>query len=292
MGRHSEGRAGAGREPWQGSSAGRRRPYPVRAGAQRGPAVSAPAARGRRHAWLSRKLGARPAQSSRAVGDQQPHPACDSRARATHREHLEAAMADFDWSILERPRAMAMVGGQLGFSWMVLADALAELSDEEWAWEPAPGAWSVRRRADLAFDDARCTAASGRSARSARTSGLRLRRARIPTIPAACRPGPARRRWSRAARSPSEGFHDETVQTGPGPTSAVSRAACRRPDRHPAYEQVRARVGDRSPARVWRTHALDPEPVTSAQRHRQLPEVCHLHLGSTEVRRVAGGAAP
>ena len=57
-------------------------------------------------------------------------------------------MADFDWSILERPRAMAMVGGQLGFSWMVLADALAELSDEEWAWEPAPGAWSVRRRAE------------------------------------------------------------------------------------------------------------------------------------------------
>lgn len=57
-------------------------------------------------------------------------------------------MADFDWSILERPTAMAMVRGQLGFSWMVLADALAELSDEEWAWEPAPGAWSVRKRAE------------------------------------------------------------------------------------------------------------------------------------------------
>jgi hypothetical protein len=57
-------------------------------------------------------------------------------------------MADFDWSILERPSAMAMVRGQLGFSWMVLNDALTDLTDEEWAWEPAPGAWGLRRRAD------------------------------------------------------------------------------------------------------------------------------------------------
>ncbi|AKU17946.1 DinB family protein [Luteipulveratus mongoliensis] len=53
---------------------------------------------------------------------------------------------DFDWTMLQRPTAMAMVRSQLGFSWLVLSGALDDLSDEEWAWEPAPGAWSVRRR--------------------------------------------------------------------------------------------------------------------------------------------------
>lgn len=55
---------------------------------------------------------------------------------------------DFDWTILERPSAMAMVRGQLGFSWMVLSDALEGLTDDEWRWEPAPGAWGLRPRAE------------------------------------------------------------------------------------------------------------------------------------------------
>ncbi len=50
---------------------------------------------------------------------------------------------DFDWSILERQSAMAMVRGQLGFSWGVLSHRLEGLTDAEWAWEPTPGAWSV-----------------------------------------------------------------------------------------------------------------------------------------------------
>lgn len=53
---------------------------------------------------------------------------------------------EFDFSIVERPTAMAMVRGQLGFSWMVLDEALQDLTDDEWQWEPAPGAWSLRRR--------------------------------------------------------------------------------------------------------------------------------------------------
>ena len=55
---------------------------------------------------------------------------------------------DFDWSMVERPSAMAMVRGQLGFSWLVLSESLVDLSDDEWAWEPAPGSWGVRPRAD------------------------------------------------------------------------------------------------------------------------------------------------
>jgi hypothetical protein len=43
---------------------------------------------------------------------------------------------------------MAMVRAQLGFSWLILSQGLEGLTDEEWSWEPAPGAWSVRRRAD------------------------------------------------------------------------------------------------------------------------------------------------
>lgn len=54
--------------------------------------------------------------------------------------------ADFDWSILAVPDPMAMARGQLGFSWMVLAERLAEIDDEAYLWEPAPGAWSLRPR--------------------------------------------------------------------------------------------------------------------------------------------------
>ena len=42
----------------------------------------------------------------------------------------------FDWDILHRPSAMAMVRGQLGFSWMVLSGRLAELTDEQYFWQP------------------------------------------------------------------------------------------------------------------------------------------------------------
>jgi hypothetical protein len=60
----------------------------------------------------------------------------------------QAISMDFDWSMVERPSAMAMVRGQLGFSWLVLSESLDDLSDDEWAWEPAPGSWGVRPRTD------------------------------------------------------------------------------------------------------------------------------------------------
>jgi hypothetical protein len=57
-------------------------------------------------------------------------------------------VVDFDWSLLEQQSALAMVRGQLGFSWLVLAQRLDGLTDEEWSWEPSSSAWSVRRRAE------------------------------------------------------------------------------------------------------------------------------------------------
>jgi len=54
--------------------------------------------------------------------------------------------ADFDWSILAVPEPMAMVRGQLGFSWLMLAERLSEIDDEAYLWEPAPDAWSLRPR--------------------------------------------------------------------------------------------------------------------------------------------------
>lgn len=54
--------------------------------------------------------------------------------------------ADFDWSILTARDPMAMVRGQLGFSWMVLAERLAEIDDQAYLCEPAPSAWSLRPR--------------------------------------------------------------------------------------------------------------------------------------------------
>lgn len=53
---------------------------------------------------------------------------------------------EFDWSILSVPEPMAMVRGQLGFSWLMLAERLGEIDDEAYHWEPAPGAWSLRPR--------------------------------------------------------------------------------------------------------------------------------------------------
>ncbi|TCC34265.1 DinB family protein [Kribbella speibonae] len=52
----------------------------------------------------------------------------------------------FDWDILHRPSAMAMVRGQLGFSWMVLSGRLAQLTDEQYFWRPSSEAISVVRR--------------------------------------------------------------------------------------------------------------------------------------------------
>ncbi|MGZ0152495.1 DinB family protein [Kribbella sp. WER1] len=55
-------------------------------------------------------------------------------------------MAAFDWDILHRPSAMAMVRGQLGFSWMVLSGRLAQLTDEQYFWRPSSEALTVVRR--------------------------------------------------------------------------------------------------------------------------------------------------
>ena len=52
----------------------------------------------------------------------------------------------FDWDILQRPSAMAMVRGQLGFSWMVLSGRLAALTDEQYFWRPSSEALTVVRR--------------------------------------------------------------------------------------------------------------------------------------------------
>lgn len=55
---------------------------------------------------------------------------------------------DFDWSILSVPTAKAMAEGQLGFSWLELAGRLATVTQEEFTWEPRPGALSVVRRGE------------------------------------------------------------------------------------------------------------------------------------------------
>lgn len=52
----------------------------------------------------------------------------------------------FDWQILQRPTTMAMVRGQLDFSWMVLAGRLATLTDDQYFWRPGPDALTVVRR--------------------------------------------------------------------------------------------------------------------------------------------------
>jgi hypothetical protein len=55
---------------------------------------------------------------------------------------------EFDWSIVSVKDPLAMVRGQLEFSWMILRGRLDMLTDDEYRWEPAPGALSVRRRSE------------------------------------------------------------------------------------------------------------------------------------------------
>jgi hypothetical protein len=55
---------------------------------------------------------------------------------------------DFDWAVLAVPTPLAVVRGQLGFSWLVLADRLATLTQAELEWEPGPGALRVVRRGE------------------------------------------------------------------------------------------------------------------------------------------------
>jgi hypothetical protein len=56
------------------------------------------------------------------------------------------APGGFDWSMLSVQDPMAMVRGQLEFSWMVLRDRLDGLTDDAYGWEPAPGALGLVRR--------------------------------------------------------------------------------------------------------------------------------------------------
>jgi hypothetical protein len=54
-------------------------------------------------------------------------------------------MDDFDWST---PTTRAVVRGQLEFSWWELGRRLETMTQDEFVWEPAPGALSVRRRSE------------------------------------------------------------------------------------------------------------------------------------------------
>ncbi|KAJ8140340.1 hypothetical protein OY671_006474 [Metschnikowia pulcherrima] len=53
---------------------------------------------------------------------------------------------EFDWSILTVPTALAVVRGQLGFSWLESSDRLATSTQAELEWEPGPDASRVVRR--------------------------------------------------------------------------------------------------------------------------------------------------
>jgi hypothetical protein len=55
---------------------------------------------------------------------------------------------EFDWTILSVPTPRAVVRGQLEFSWWELARRLETITQDEFQWEPAPGALSVRRRSE------------------------------------------------------------------------------------------------------------------------------------------------
>jgi hypothetical protein len=63
----------------------------------------------------------------------------------------------FDWELLRRPSAMAMVRGQLEFSWLVLSGRLAQLTDEQYFWRPAPEALTVVRRSEQRLNRLRLT---------------------------------------------------------------------------------------------------------------------------------------
>ena len=56
------------------------------------------------------------------------------------------AETDDDWSLTEIPTVRAAVRSQLEFSWWELSRRLATVTQDEFAWEPAPGALSVRLR--------------------------------------------------------------------------------------------------------------------------------------------------
>ena len=57
-------------------------------------------------------------------------------------------MDEFDWSLLSVPTPRAVVRGQLEFSWWELRRRLDTVTQEEFSWEPGPGALSVRRRSE------------------------------------------------------------------------------------------------------------------------------------------------
>ncbi|WP_251149828.1 DinB family protein [Cellulosimicrobium sp. Marseille-Q4280] len=69
-------------------------------------------------------------------------------ARATDQDEHTYGSPEFDWSVLEVPTAAAVVRGQLGFSWLVLADRLATVTQAELEWEPGPDALRVVRRGE------------------------------------------------------------------------------------------------------------------------------------------------
>lgn len=53
----------------------------------------------------------------------------------------------------EQRRVMIVLAGLVDEAWSVMEPNLAELSDEEYFWEPAPGCWGIRRRADVRSPD-------------------------------------------------------------------------------------------------------------------------------------------
>ncbi|HEX5510279.1 MAG TPA: DinB family protein [Actinomycetales bacterium] len=55
-------------------------------------------------------------------------------------------MAEFDWTILTDPTFVGGLRGQLGYSWWELDQRLDGITDDEFCWEPAPGACIVRPR--------------------------------------------------------------------------------------------------------------------------------------------------
>ncbi len=57
-------------------------------------------------------------------------------------------LPEVDWTLFEVPTALAMVRGQLAFSWTVLAQRLATLTQEDLDWEPGPNALRVVRRGE------------------------------------------------------------------------------------------------------------------------------------------------
>ncbi|RXR25811.1 DinB family protein [Oerskovia turbata] len=54
----------------------------------------------------------------------------------------------FDWSLLTVPTPLAMVRGQLGFSWLEVLGRLVTLDQDEFEWEPGPDALRVVRRGE------------------------------------------------------------------------------------------------------------------------------------------------